>query len=134
MSTEREAPDDLDRDTTYRQLARLAGVIYGVLLTVLLLVPEPTAILGLQQPPLTPGGRGVHFMLFLLLGLLISAARWPIRRAALIAALVLYAWAIESLQALIPLRTVELLDYVENLTGLALGLTVYWLTVGWKPG
>lgn len=105
-----------------QSLVRLAAVVYGAILTVFLLVPDPAALIGLERPPVPSGGRGVHFVLFTMLAVLFSIAHWPLRRSALAAALGLYAVAIESLQAIVPLRTVELLDYAENLIGLGLGL------------
>ncbi len=109
------------------QLVRLAATVYGILLTVLLLVPDPGALLGLEEPPGPPGGRGVHFVAFLVFGLLMLGARWPIRRETVLLTLIVYAVVVESLQGFVPDRTVELLDYAENLVGLALGTCIGWL-------
>jgi VanZ family protein len=60
-------------------------------------------------------------MLFVLLALLVRASRLPLRRGTLVGLLVGYAIVTESLQVFVPTRTVELLDFVENLIGLAAG-------------
>jgi hypothetical protein len=108
---------------------RVACVAYWILLSVLLLAPDPFALLGVTRPPGPPGGRGVHFLFFTLLALLAHASRWPMRLGVLAGVLVAYAFLTEGLQALIPHRTVELLDLVENLLGLAAG-TAIWRLVG----
>lgn len=109
---------------------RAAFVFYIAFLTVLLLVPDPLALLGMSELPGPDEGRGVHFCAFCLLGLLAVASRLPIRRERLIAGLVIYALATETLQMLIESRSVELLDYLENLTGLACGAGAHRL-LGW---
>lgn len=112
-------------------ITRLLWVTYTAILTVFLLVPNPAALIGLSRPPGPPGGRGIHFLFFLALGALTFAARWPIRAIALGALLVLYAVAAETLQIVVPDRTVELLDYLENLAGLAVGAGFWWLVQRW---
>jgi VanZ family protein len=94
------------------------------LLTTLLLVPDPLALLGIKELPGPDKGRGVHFCAFALLGLLALASRLPLGTGRLVAYLVLYALATETLQMLVESRSVELLDYVENLAGLACGAAV----------
>ena len=69
-----------------------------------------------------------HFLAFVLLALLVAAARWPIARWPAITALVGYAVLTELAQAVIPGRTADLWDGLANLAGLAVGAGV------WKIG
>lgn len=107
---------------------------YWLALTVLLLVPNPFALLGLTR--LKGHGipnRGVHFTAFLLLTLVTrgvqskKARLWPV-----LVVLVLYAVATETLQLAVVGRTVELPDYFENLLGIAAGVlvSVLWRSRG----
>ena len=105
---------------------RLACAAYWLMLTVLLLVPNPKALLGLRYTPGNLSQRGVHFLFFTVLVVLVMAGRPPLRRRTLVAVLVGYAVVTETLQSLVPLRTVELIDYLENLAGLAVGAGI-WL-------
>jgi hypothetical protein len=107
-------------------LIRTACVIYWMLVSFLLLAPEPLALLGIRRLPGPGGGRGAHFLLFTLLGLLVLASRWPVGRKSLISGLVAFAVATEFLQGLVPHRSVEIFDLAENLLGLAAGACV-WL-------
>jgi len=109
------------------RLFRLASTVYLAVLTVLLLVPDPAALLGIDQTPGTSSGRGVHFLFFTLLGFLVCASRWPVGRRLLVGLLVAYAVGTEALQALIPLRSAELADLLENLLGLAVGAAIWWI-------
>lgn len=108
---------------------RLACLAYWALLSVLLLVPDPLALLGITRLPGPPTRKLEHFILFTLLTVLVHASRLPIGRGLLIVLLVVYAIGIEGLQALVPQRTVELLDLLENLAGLAAG-TAIWSLAG----
>ncbi len=107
-------------------LLRLLAVGYWLLVSLLLLVPNPAAILfDLRPAQAAAAMRGVHCTAFLLLALLVQAARFPVRRSVQWALLVGYALLVESLQWYVPRRTVELADYAENLLGLALGAAVF---------
>ena len=105
---------------------RVACVAYWALLSVLLLAQDPFALFGVPRPPGPPGGRGAHFLFFTLLAFLAHVSRWPMRLRVLTGLLVAYAFLTEGLQALIPHRTVELLDLIENLLGLAAGTAIWW--------
>ena len=102
---------------------------YWVFLTALLLVPDPAALVGLHRVPTFPWGDiGIHFTAFTILTVMVHTTRWPQRPGwVVMALLVLYAMATESLQAFVPPRTVELLDYTENILGVVAGSGVYWL-------
>ena len=102
---------------------------YWVLLSVLLLVRDPASILGFLHAPRVPtNGIGLHFAALLVLSVLVCAARWPRRPGwFMVALLVGYGLVIESLQALVPPRTVELLDYIENTLGVLAGAGIWWI-------
>lgn len=100
---------------------RVVGVAYWLLLTVLLLAPDPLVLVGITRVHGPPGGRMEHLLLFAILALLACASRPPLRRGLMAGLLVGYAVLTETLQTFVPTRTVELLDYLENLLGLAAG-------------
>jgi hypothetical protein len=110
------------------QAVRAVCVLYWAGLTVLLLAPDPAALLGMERPPGTAKLRGVHLAFFLVLGVLIAASRWPPATRWMAGLTIGYAILTELLQGLVPNRTVELLDLAENLAGLALGAAAWWLT------
>lgn len=109
------------RIPTATRCFRAAFLLYLVLLTALLLMPDPWGWLLGPAPAIQAPDRGVHFGAFLVLAVLGGASRlsWP--RPALAAALVGYAILTESLQALVETRVVDPIDYLENLLGLAAG-------------
>jgi VanZ family protein len=102
---------------------------YWGLLTVLLLVPNPAAVVGLRKVPVFPWGDiGIHFTAFTILTLLVHGSRWPRGIGwPFLAVLVAYGITTESLQWFVPSRAVELLDYTENILGVAAGTGIYWL-------
>lgn len=109
-----------------RIVSRLFCVGYCTALTVLLLVPNPLRLLGLKRLPGPPDGRGIHFVLLAGLTLLVHAARWPIGRKTLLGLLIGYGILTETFQWWFPPRTVELLDYIENVTGVLVGAGIWW--------
>jgi len=115
-------------EDTALAIIRLLGICYWVLLTVLLLVPDPLAMLGIRRLP-GNGGVGVHFTAFAGLALLVAASRLP-RRRWILGLLLTYAVGVEAAQALVPSRTVEFRDLLENLAGLASGIGV-WRAIVW---
>ena len=104
---------------------RLVCLGYLLLLTVLLLVPDPLALLGIRVIPGTGGGPGTHFLLFTLLAVMVMACRLAWRKTVLAALLVTHALTAELLQSLVPMRSVQLGDLIENLLGLAAGTIIY---------
>jgi hypothetical protein len=102
--------------------------IYLSLLTTLLLSPNPAAVLGLKCIPSIPGGdTTMHLGSFMVLTILVHSMRWPKPlHSSFVAILLLYAGATESLQALVPPRTVDLRDFIANVFGVAAGSLIYW--------
>jgi VanZ family protein len=91
---------------------------------VLLLVPSPSDLPGIRWSR-TIGHRGVHFISFATLTILMLASRWPLRARVLAAVLVGYALGTEGLQWLVPQRIVEILDLLENLLGILVGAAIW---------
>jgi len=55
-------------------------IAYWIILTVLLLVPNPAALVGLKAVPIFPWGKfGIHLSFFTVLGVLANFSRWPKR-------------------------------------------------------
>jgi hypothetical protein len=110
-------------------LALLAFIGYWIFLTALLLVRNPAALIGLHKIPYFPWGDfGIHLIAFTGLGFLANAARWPKRPGWLmIAVIVVYGIATELLQPLFPPRTLEVMDGIEDILGIAAGSLIYWL-------
>jgi len=117
------------------QYLRFAAALYWAALTVLLLAPNPWALLGFRPVALPHGGQGVHFVMFTMLGLSVFLAGLPMRAWIVAAMLALYGVTIEMLQYFIPLRMVDARDLAENLVGLALGAGLFlagrWLARVW---
>lgn len=110
---------------------RLLCAAYLSLLTAVLLVPDPRATLAawlhLEIPAAGLGGGGTHFVLFAVLALMAHGSRLPVRPAVLTGLLAVYAIAMETLQVLLPPRSVEMRDYIENLLGLGVGTAAWCL-------
>ena len=109
-------------------LLRVVCAAYWSVLTVLLLLPG--SLLGTHRVAVGLGAVGVHLVAFTVLGFLFAGSRWPVRRAWLVVLLGGYAIAVEALQWFVPLRTVELPDFVENVLGLAAGFALGKLVQG----
>ena len=112
-----------------RIVTLFASFCYWILLTVLLLVPNPAALVGLREVPIFPWGKfGIHLIAFTILSVLVHATRWPKRPWwPLIALLVVYGITTETLQLFVPHRTARVMDAIENILGIALGAGIYWL-------
>ena len=109
----------------------IACFCYWILLTVLLLVPDPAALVGLQKVPTFPWGKfGIHLIFFTILSILVHATRWPKRPWwPLIVLLVVYGITTESLQLFVPHRTARVMDAIENILGIAAGAGIYWIVL-----
>jgi VanZ family protein len=126
MRLERQAEGRSSLKRRLIQAVRVTCAAYWTVLTVLLLVPDPAALLGIDRPSGDVKVYGVHFAFFLGLAVLAAASRWPLGRRGMAAVLAGYALLAEALQWWVPNRTVELVDLAENLLGLAAGAAVWW--------
>jgi VanZ family protein len=117
-----------------RIIVQIACFCYWLFLTVLLLVPDPAALVHLHRVPIFPWGKfGIHLMFFTILSVMVHATRWPKRPwRPLIALLVLYGITTESLQLIVPHRTARVMDAVENILGIIVGAGIYWLILWLK--
>jgi len=124
----------MNRDFSRRLVRLVLGAYWGGL-TLLLLAPNPLALFGLGHSGLHVPNRGVHFSFFCVLGLLAMFAR-PRRLAPgwTLAILLAYGLTVETLQVFVPPRTVEFLDYLENITGVLLGAALWWAGQRWFGG
>jgi hypothetical protein len=114
----------------YVRVVRWACVAFWLFLTLLLLSPDPRALLGLERlADRLPNPKVAHVVCFTLLAMLVHASRFPLRRGLLVGMLVAYAASTEGLQYFVPNRTAALADVALNLSGLALG-TVLWRAAG----
>lgn len=120
--------DDIPIQTPHHSMrvVRMACVAYWLLLSVLLLVPDPYALLGIDRSHGLSGDRLVHFAFFTTLALLVHVARLPVGRVLLWSTIVVYAVAVELLQSLVPHRVVDVVDLAENLLGLVAGTGIWF--------
>jgi hypothetical protein len=111
-----------------RMLRSYCFVLYLSLLTMVLLSSNPAAVVGLERIPSMPGGDiTMHFGSFMVLTILVHSVCWPKPiHGSLVAVLLIYAGATESLQALVPPRTVDVKDFASNVFGIAAGSLAYW--------
>jgi VanZ family protein len=97
---------------------------YWVLLTIVLLASNPTGWLGVED---ASGGlleryeEWSHLICFTLLSTLVFITPWPVGRGWLALVLVAYSAGTEVLQRLVPSRHAELKDFVQDVSGVALG-------------
>jgi glycopeptide antibiotics resistance protein len=122
------------RGFVMRIAALLSCLGYWLLLTALLLVPNPAALVGLRAVPTFPWGKfGVHLIAFTILTVLVHVTRWPKRLCwPLIVFLVVYGITTESLQLFVPHRTARVMDAIENILGIAAGTGIYWLAQAFR--
>lgn len=107
-----------------------AALIYLAFLTVLLVVRNPLDLFGNRELVVVAFrlvGFLVHFLTFTLLGWLMLAARFRLRTDLLLASLIAYAGATELAQFTIPGRTADVLDFAQDVAGLALGSCGWWI-------
>jgi len=66
-----------------------------------------------------------HLLSFTVLTILALAARWPLPYVGLLGCLVAYAVGTEVVQGFIPQRTADLQDCLQDLAGIAIGVTMF---------
>ncbi len=107
---------------------RVVCLAYGVVLT-LLLVTDVSQWFGAN-------GNGLrwirmiypiaHLLSFFLLAVLALAARWPVPRWVLAPLLALYGAATEIVQVFVPRRTPDWADWIQDVSGIVLGVAFCW--------
>jgi len=114
---------------TMRAIRLLICAGYWGLLTVFLLAPNPTAVVGLRRfPTFRCALIGLLVTAFTILTLLVHISRWPKGIGwPFLAVLLAYGITTEFLQWFVPSRAVELLDCTENILGVAVGTEISWL-------
>ena len=111
-----------------RTLRQLACAAYVTVLTILLLVPNPAALVGMHAAPVFPWGKfGIHLTAFVLLTLSVHIVRWPAAIGWPLLPLLIYAGGTEALQMFVPQRHARVTDFLENSLGILVGATLYWL-------
>lgn len=114
-----------------QSLMRFVCIGYLIFLTVLLLVADPLRFVSVHGQ--TPGVLRMllpwaHFLSFFVLVGLALTARWPVPRWAIAVFLVLYAGMTEVAQSLMPPRTAEWGDWLQDVIGIAVGASLCWMT------
>lgn len=110
----------------------LAG--YWLLLTLLLLARNPLGWFSENDTAVSLYDSVepvAHLVSFTLLTLLALATRWRITRYSLVGLLALYGVATELVQSQIPERSMQLVDLIQDLGGIAIGLGVCWIWRRW---
>jgi hypothetical protein len=109
---------------------KILSIAYLVGLTWLLVMKAPFLFLG-RQPGIGPLALSLepvaHLASFALLTVLALWARWPIPRWALCLGLAGYGLGTELFQALLPWRTADPVDFLQDLGGIAAGGILAWL-------
>ncbi len=96
-----------------------------MVVTTLLLVPNPGVLVGMRQAPLARYALLAHVGSFFLLSVLTLSSRLPLSVPATLAGLLFYGAAVELLQGLVPRRTVSFADFLANALGIAMGAAAY---------
>jgi hypothetical protein len=102
---------------------------YVVFLTLLLLSPDPSRVIGVHgNLPwiLQAVLPAAHAISFLVLATVALAPRWPVPRWAIVLLLAIYGGATEIIQGFLPPRTPEWMDWFQDLSGIAVGTAFCW--------
>ena len=109
---------------------RAACLSYLILLTALLLVADPMRLIGASGEGLGLLRRFMpvaHLLSFGLLAVLALAARWPIPRWTVVLLLVAYGVLTEIAQSMLPPRTAEWNDWLQDIAGVGVGAALCWV-------
>jgi hypothetical protein len=111
-------------------------IAYLIFLTALLLTADPASLIGIPASLIgIKGGTPLllqalmpyaHLLSFMVLAVLALLARWPVPRWALVLLMVVYSGTTEVAQSFLPPRAAEWLDWLQNLGGIAIGVSVCW--------
>lgn len=102
---------------------RLITWSYVLFLTLLLWVPEPKALIVHWEPGVKTASYS-HILAFLLLGFLVELNRKKQSRFFWTTVLIGYALLTEIVQDMLPVRSFEIADLIQNFAGIFLGLWV----------
>lgn len=108
---------------------RLVCLGYLIYLTALLMVADPSKLIGVHENMpeflrvLEPAAHLLSFFVLAVLGLM---TRWPAPRWGIALILVLYAGLTEIAQGFVPRRTPEWKDWFQDVAGIAIGAIVCW--------
>jgi hypothetical protein len=111
-------------------LMRAICLIYLIYLTALLLIADPRRlVVGHGDLPgfLRTLMPVAHLVSFWLLAVLALVARWPAPRWAITLLLIAYAGMTEVAQSMLPPRTAEWKDWIQDLAGIAIGAALCWI-------
>lgn len=117
------------------RVTRSVSLVYLFFLTLLLVVRNPLDWFGQQvliQSAFHVVDVIVHFATFLVLAILMLAARWPLKVTVLLGLLAVYAASTELIQGPIPNRSPEWGDFLQDLAGLAIGALLWWGFLRWR--
>jgi glycopeptide antibiotics resistance protein len=94
---------------------------YAIFLTLLLWLPNPKELFYGWQPSEQTSGYS-HLITFMLLGFLVELGRRQQSQLFWIVLLILYAFFTEIIQELLPIRTFEWHDIIQDICGIMVGL------------
>lgn len=110
------------------QFIHFATCSYAVLLTLLLWLPDPRVLFFGFEP--SEGTQGyAHLIAFSLLGFLVELDRTKRSRFFWATVLICYTILTEIVQEILPVRSFDLADIIQDLAGIFLGL---WLGTLWR--
>jgi VanZ family protein len=110
-----------------QRMMRIVCLAYVVLLSLLLLSPNPARVIGLsgEMPALLRTLMPyAHLLSFSVLAVAMLLAHWPLPRWSIVLLLGIYGGATEIIQGFIPPRTPEWMDWIQDLGGLAVGVAI----------
>ena len=110
---------------THIWIVRVLCLGSWVTVTTLLLVPDPSGLVGLREGRLSGYSTMAHIGCFFVLSTLTLASRLPFSMSATLALLMSYGGVVELLQGLVPRRTVSFNDFLANTLGIAVGAAAY---------
>jgi VanZ family protein len=115
-------------------LIRVASIGYIIYLSALLFAPDPAQLIGGQVPGFLQAIMPLaHIVSFFVLAVLTLSARWPLPQWAVVVVMAIYGGMTEIVQYFLPTRHAAWLDWLRDLTGIALGTAAFWF-VAWAVG
>jgi hypothetical protein len=110
-----------------QSLMRLVCLSYMAYLTALLLVADPTQLVGGAVAGYTHAlGPVAHLVSFMVLAVLALMTRWPAPRWLIVVLLIAYGGMTEIVQNFLPSRTAEWGDWLQDVVGIGIGAAACW--------